>query len=130
MVLRNETNYLDIYASSMPSIVAARYEIRFGRSFREMRKSFDEAILAKATFLDGPLVLNTAREEQLVDIRVPPHANLTTLIFGVKTFDDAGLHSELSNLVSGSLKPILIPGGAVNEGESKSQQQQTKGHHN
>ncbi|XP_071100789.1 calcium-activated chloride channel regulator 1-like [Haliotis cracherodii] len=109
---------------------AARYEIRIGRSFREMRESFDEAMLAKATFLDGPLVLNTAEEEQLVDISVPPHANLTTLIFGVKTFDDAGLHSELSNLVSGSLKPILLPGGAVNEGESKSQQQQTKGHHN
>ncbi|XP_067664856.1 calcium-activated chloride channel regulator 1-like isoform X2 [Haliotis asinina] len=82
---------------------ATRYEIRFGRSFQEMRESFNDAMLINATV--SPLVPLKVGEEQAVDIDLSPHANLTTLIFAVKTFDDGGLYSELSNLVSVSLKP-------------------------
>ncbi|XP_046584208.1 calcium-activated chloride channel regulator 1-like [Haliotis rubra] len=83
---------------------ATRYEIRFGRSFQEMRESFHDAMLIDATALAGPLVPHRPGEQQIVDIDLSSHGNLTTLIFAVKTFDDAGLHSELSNLVSVSLK--------------------------
>ncbi len=74
-----------------------------------MREAFQETILVDnmyATF--GNLNPLPAGETHAILVVVPSSVNYTTLIFGVTYTDEAGLTSDLSNLVAVTFKKAIL----------------------